>query len=190
MKGSLIAGAVVGLVGVAAFGLIHALIIVPIWPSLLGGVPFGMVGGLAMGWALYELRASRVGASVSSGFAFGFLAWLTLVPMTAFGAVLRVTGVHGQDDWWELAAELGLAFGGGAVAGRAVGGRLRAAVALGAASVALALAMGGPIPVTNSARAASLFGAFGGLYPACGVALRTLTRALSRRSGGREEYLR
>ena len=36
----LIAGAVTGLFGVALFGAIHAAIIVPIWSSLGGGIPF------------------------------------------------------------------------------------------------------------------------------------------------------
>jgi len=55
----LVAGAAIGLLGVALFGAIHAAIIVPIWTSLLGGIPFGVVAGLAMGWALYELRTPR-----------------------------------------------------------------------------------------------------------------------------------
>ena len=161
----LIAGAVTGLLGVALFGVIHAAIIVPIWTSLAGGIPFGVGAGLAIGWAFYELRGSaRLKAGVIGTLAFGFLLWATLIPMTLFGVIIRATGIHGQDDTWEVVLELMLTFGTGAIAGRLISGRWRAAIALGTASLALTLAQAGPIPVMNSGRAASLFVALAVVY--------------------------
>ena len=135
-----------------------------------------------MGWALYELRAAgRWAATAWNGLAFGLLLWLTLFPMTAFGALTRATGIHGQDDSWELVVELLLAFGAGALAGWLSGRQWRPAFAVGATSVGLALAMGGPIPVTNSARAALLFAAFGVIYPFCGLSLVAIESMISSR---------
>lgn len=140
----LVAGAVTGMLGVVVFGAAHAIIIVPIWTRLLGGIPFGVGAGLAMGWAFQEAQTVRWPFRRSSrGLQFGFLMWLTLIPATACGAIFRLTGIHSQHDTWELVAELLAALGTGAATGRA---------------------MGGPIPVTTSARAAWLFVAFAAIY--------------------------
>lgn len=183
-KPFLAAGAVAGVVGVGVFGLVHAVIIVPIWGRLLGGVPFGVGGGLVMGWAFGELHAGgRWIATVRGGLTFGLLMWVTLVPMTAFGAILRATGMHGTDDTWEVVVECLLAFAMGALTGRLVGRRWRSALAVGSASLGLALAMGGPIPVTNTVRAAQLFAAFAGVYAFCGLVLVLLASAVARPLG-------
>jgi hypothetical protein len=181
LKLLLIAGGIVGLLGVAAFGLVHAIIIFPIWRRLLGGLPFGIVGGIVMGWALYELRVADRPATAWNGLAFGLLLWLTLFPMTMFGVMIRATGFHGEDDSWEVVVELLLAFGAGALAGWLFGRRWRAALAVGAATLGLALAMGGPIAVTNSARSAQLFASFGILYPLSGLALMVVKSAIFKR---------
>ena len=117
----LIAGAVMGLFGVALFGAIHAAIIVPIWTRLGGGIPFGVVAGIAIGWAFYELQA-QLNVAVIGALAFGFLLWATLIPMTLFGVIVRATGIHGQDDAWEVVVELVLTFGTGAITGRLISG--------------------------------------------------------------------
>ena len=177
----LIAGAVTGLLGVALFGAIHAAIIVPIWTRLLGGIPFGVVAGLAIGWAFYELRGSaRLKVGVIGALAFGFLLWATLIPMTLFGVIVRATGIHGQDDAWEVVLESVLAFGMGAIAGRLISGRWRAALALGTASLALTFAQAGPIPVMNSGRAASLFAALAAVYLFCVIALGFVASVVSK----------
>jgi hypothetical protein len=168
----LIGGAAIGLLGVAAFGLVHAVVIVPIWTRLSGGIPFGVVSGVAMGWALYELQAAgRLGVGFLPGLAFGSLLWLALLPMTLFGVIVRATGIHGADDTWEVVLEVLLAFGTGAATGRLIGGRWRTTLAFGAASLSLALAQAGPIPVTNSGRAVRLFAALAVVYLLCGMAL-------------------
>ena len=67
----LIAGAVTGLLGVALFGAAHAATIVPIWTSLSGGIPFAVGAGLAIGWAVYELRGpARFNVGVIRALAF------------------------------------------------------------------------------------------------------------------------
>ena len=176
----LIAGAVTGLLGVALFGVIHAAIISPIWTSLPGGVPFGLVAGLAIGWAFYERREPARNVGAIHALAFGLLLWATLLPMTLFGVIVRATGIHGQDDSWEVALALVLTIGTAVTVGRLISGRWRAALALGVASLALTLAQAGPIPVTNSRRAASLFAALGAVYLFCVVALGFVASVVSR----------
>ena len=117
---------------------------------------------------------------VIGGLAFGFLLWATLIPMTLFGVIVRATGIHGQDDAWEVVIESVLAFGTGAIAGRLVSGRWRAALALGTASLALTFAQAGPIPVMNSGRAASLFAALAAVYLGCVIALEFVASAVSK----------
>ena len=174
----LIAGAVTGLLGVALFGVIHAAIISPIWTSLLGGIPFGLVAGVAIGWAFYELQEPTAHVGVIHSLAFGSLLWATLIPMTLFGVIIRATGIHGQDDTWEVVLELLLTFGTAATAGRLIGGRWRAALALGTASLATTLAQAGPIPVMNSRRAAALFVALAAVYLFCVITLGLVASAV------------
>jgi hypothetical protein len=100
--------------------------------------------------------------------------------MTLFGVIVRATGIHGQDDAWEVVLELVLTFGTGAVAGRLISGRWRAALALGTASLALTLAQAGPIPVMNSGRAAWLFAALAAVYLVCVMALGFVASVLSK----------
>jgi hypothetical protein len=175
----LIAGALTGLLSVALFGVIHAVIIVQIWTRLSGGIPFAVGAGLAIGWAFYELRAG-LNARVIGALVFGFLLWATLIPMTLFGVIVRATGIHGQDDAWEVVIELVLTFSTGVTAGRLISGRWRAALALGMASLALTLAQAGPIPVMNSGRAASLFAALAVVYLVCMIALAFIASVVSK----------
>jgi hypothetical protein len=175
----LLAGALTGLLSVALFGVIHAAIIVPIWTRLSGGIPFAVGAGLAIGWAFYELRP-RLNARIIGALAFGFLLWATLIPMTLFGVIVRATGIHGQDDAWEVVIELVLTFSTGVTAGRLSSGRWRAALALGTASLALTLAQAGPIPVMNSRRAASLFAALAVVYLVCMIVLGFIASVVSK----------
>jgi hypothetical protein len=76
--------------------------------------------------------------------------------------------------------ELVLTFGTGAIAGRLIGGRWRAALALGTASLGLTLAQAGPIPLMNSRRAASLFAALAAVYLFCVIALGFMALKVSK----------
>jgi hypothetical protein len=166
---------------VALFGAIHAAIIVPIWTRLSGGIPFAVGAGVAIGWAFFELPGpARFNVGVMRALTFGLLLWATLIPMTLFAVIIRATGVHSQDDTWEVVLELVLTFGTGAATGRLISGRWRAALALGAASVALTLTQAGPIPVMNSGRAASLFGALAAVYLVSMIALGFIASVVSK----------
>src|SRR4029434_5038209 len=90
------------------------------------------------------------------------------------------TGIHGQDDTWEVVLELVLTFGTGVATGRLISGQWRAALALGAASLALTLTQAGPIPVMNSGRAASLFVALAAVYLLCLIALGFMASKVSK----------
>jgi hypothetical protein len=100
--------------------------------------------------------------------------------MTLFGVIVRATGIHGQDDTWEVVLELLLTFGTAATVGRLISGRWRAALALGTASLATTLAQAGPIPVMNSRRAAALFVALAAVYLVCMIALGFIASVVSR----------
>ena len=104
----------------------------------------------------------------------------TLIPMTLFGVIFRATGIHGQDDAWEVVLECVLTFGTGAIAGRLISGRWRAGLALGTASLALTFAQAGPIPVMNSGRAASLFAALAVVYLVCVITLGLIASMVSK----------
>jgi hypothetical protein len=169
---ALLAGSVTGVVGVAAFGIIHAYLIEPIWRSLLAGVPFGIIGGVAIGWAFYELYASgKASLRVRGGARFGLLLWLMLVPMTLFALLLHESGMRDAMGDWEDVAVCIIATSTGMLVGWMLTRSWRAAAALGAAVLCLTLAMGGPIAVMHSGRAAGLFGAFLPIYVVCGISL-------------------
>jgi hypothetical protein len=180
---ALLAGLITGLFGVAAFGVVHALTIVPIWRRLAGGIPFGVAAGVAMGWALYEVYLRRRRSlRIWQGLAFGLLLWLTLVPMTALGVLLRLSGLHTTTGNGEAVVESALAFVTGALVGWISTRRLRPALALGTASLGLALATAGPIAVLNSSRAAHLFLALTIVLPLSGAVLFSAFSLLPRRS--------
>ena len=52
---SLIAGVLSGIAGMFAFLVLHQLWIMPIWFILPMGLLFAVLGGLAVGWAYFEL---------------------------------------------------------------------------------------------------------------------------------------
>jgi hypothetical protein len=144
----LLAGACIGLAGTIGFGIAHAFLIVPIWRSLPGGIPFALIGGIVTGLAFHYLHASgAVALSFRSGAAFGLLLWLTLVPVTALAAILRLSGMREAIGDWEVVAELTLAFVTGSLSGYMLTRSWRPAVTLGAATLSLTIAMAGPIAV-------------------------------------------
>jgi hypothetical protein len=86
---ALMSGAVAGAVALAAFLVIHAVWIVPIWSDAPGGLVFALVAGVAVGWAydVYRVRlparpigrAAVVFACASLALASGLL----LLPLPA-----------------------------------------------------------------------------------------------------------
>jgi hypothetical protein len=178
---TLVAGGATGLFAVGFFGLSHALLIVPIWSRLAGGVPFGVLSGVALGWAYWEFRSLRAKEPVwRRGLHFGMLTWFTILPATAFGALVRNLGMHSPESVWEPAVVTVLALGSGGAIGYFLEHRLRAAAAGAAAALSLCLAMAGPVPITTSLRAALLFASFLVIIPLCGVLIALFTILLGR----------
>src|SRR2546428_8144266 len=111
-----LSGLAVVLVGLTAFGFAHALVIVPIWTRLLGGIPFAIGAGIALAWAFDALVQHRGSQSIASGVQFGGVMYLTLLPATALEAALRWAGLRTL-DWTEVIPAVMLALLSGAAAG-------------------------------------------------------------------------
>jgi hypothetical protein len=160
--------------GLVLFGLVHALLIVPIWRRLLSGVPFALLSALFLAAAFIELRSSGRLAGRAGGLLFGLAVWLSLFPVTALGAWLRVSGLRRRVPWLEMPLEVAVAFATGAAAGWWLLRRRRSVLLLGACCVAVMLAMAGPIAVTNGRRPTLLFAAFLPIYLVAGLLLGVL----------------
>ena len=185
------AGAITGLLAVGLFGLSHAIFIVPIWSRLAGGIPFGAVAGLALGWARWEFKSLRQKHTVAAqGLSFGLFAWCTVLPATAFAALIRILGLHAPESAWEPAVSVALALATGSAIGYVLERRIRAAVAGAAGGLTLIAAMAGPIPVTNSLRAMLLFVSFAVIIPICGLSIAQIASALHRLLPTRTALLR
>src|SRR5207237_9959244 len=88
----IIAGGLLGVLGVPAFGAIHALAIVPIWERLAHGLLFAAPSGALLGWSFVELsRGARVPSTSVPTWGFGLLVWVTLLPTVIFANLLRLT---------------------------------------------------------------------------------------------------
>ena len=181
LKLSLLAGVATGLVGVIIFATVHALLIAPIWGSLLRGLPVAVIGGPAAAWAFEEIRAAgRLSTRLRDGLLFGGLLWLTLVPMNAFDVLLRKTGMRTAMGDWEVLVSVIFALAGGALAGWVLTRGRRGVIAGGLATLVLAMAMGGPIPITATPRAAGLFASFLAIYILSGTVLVVIRAGLAR----------
>ncbi len=176
----LLTGAGVGLFGLLAFGIVHALLILPIWTRLLGGLPFALATGMALTWAFDEVARRRSWRSTTAGAAFGAIIFATLAPATAFSNALRLAGIH-AGDWPGTLGSIALALASGACAGWMLTRERKASFAVAVATFALMLASGGPIPVVNDPRAARLFVAFLPICIIAGAALAFLRACFSRR---------
>jgi hypothetical protein len=176
-----LSGLAVAVVGLAGFGLAHAILIVPIWTRLLGGVPFAAGAGLALAWAFDVLYRDRGSQSIASGVQFGAVMFLTQIPATALDTILRLSGFR-RDDWPEVVAALMLAMLSGGAAGWAMTRRRDASLAFAVAALALMLVSAGPLPVAQSARGAWLSLAIAPICLVCGAALSVVRGVLGPRS--------
>ena len=171
IRRALIAGFVSGLLGALAFAAAHAVIIVPIWTRMGSGLAFGALAGATAGWALVELDPSVLSvpprAAAVRGAGFGALLWLLVTPVTAVDALLRATGIARRYELVAVGVAVVLAISAGAAFGWYRTRRRLAAVAGALATLALTLAMAGPVPVANSPRAVGIFLA---VLPAASIA--------------------
>jgi hypothetical protein len=168
-------GTIVGLVGAVSFAIVHAMLIVPIWSRIPGGMVQAVPAGIALAWAFEQLVRARNWRTPTHGAIFGAVLFLTLVPGTVFANALRLAGAH-PGDWPGTIGTLAIAAASGGVAGWILTRERRASWALAIATFVVTAAASGPVPVVNSARAAWLFVGF---VPIC-VAAGTAT-ALARR---------
>ena len=175
----IVSGLAAGFAGAALFIVIHSLLIFPIWTRFVGHLPFALMAGLALSAAFDRAAATDVRwRTIAGGATFGLVIFLTLAPSTVFANVLRATGV-GASGWLGFGGTLALAIGSGAAAGFAITRRQIGALAFAAATLALTIAMGGAVPVVNSARATLLFAGFLPICAGSGVALSAARRCLT-----------
>ena len=166
-----------GALGVAAFGVIHALAIVPIWDRLAPGLFFAMPSGALIGWAFVEMqRAARTPSSPLLTWGFGLLVWVTLFPSLVLANVLRLLAVSPSTrDLADFAAAALTAVVAAAIAHVCAAG-WRAKVSFAVGTCGLLAASGGPIPVVNGPRARALFLGVSALWLAAGATLAFLMR--------------
>ena len=179
-----LAGLGSGLAAALVFATAHALLIVPIWDRMLGGVAFAAVAGAGGGWAFGRIQAPtpRLGgmAALRRGAEFGALLWLAVAPVTLADVVLRATGVAPRYELIAVGVALVLALAGGWTLGSRLAGTRRAAIAGAVATLLLTCAMGGPVPIARNMRALGIWLA---VLPACivaGVVLASTARAWRR----------
>ncbi len=83
-------------------------------------------------------------------------------------------------EYWEVLVSVIFALAGGALAGWVLTRGRRGVLAGGLATLVLAMAMGGPLPITATPRAAGLFASFLAIYTLCGAALVVIRAGLAR----------
>jgi hypothetical protein len=159
----------------ALFGLLHALLIVPIWSRLASGIPRALFAAIGMTWCYRELRLhARLPRGALGGSLFGLCVWLGLLPVSLVAAALRAAGLRARLGWLEPPIDLSIA----AVTGAAVGFALtRSPRGTSAAAVCMLGALGvltAPIAFSASALERSLFIGLLPIYVATGVALSLL----------------
>lgn len=190
MRAAMLAGAIAGLGAGLVFATAHAMLIVPIWDRMMGGLAFGVLAGAGAAWAFTELYPDAQATLRSSGLAgarFGGMLWLAAAPATVVDAALRTTGVTESVRWLEVPVALIMFVTAGALLGRTRRASARAMIAGAVATLLLGFAMAGPVPIMRSPRA---FGIFLAVLPAClvagaivGIAVGLARRASARMDG-------
>jgi len=161
--------------GTLLFGILHALVITPIWWRIIGGLPFATLASAAMTWTYVQLvAAGHLSPGLRGGALFGAALWISVFPTTLFGAALRLTGLHRRTGNLELIIEIAIAGITGALVGALWLRSTRRAIECACVVIALVLAMAGPIPVTNGQRPQLLFLGFLPLLILAGMALSFL----------------
>ena len=176
----LIVGASTGVFGLVAFGTAHALLILPIWTRLAGGLPFALAAGVALAWAFEELNRTRGWRSALDGVRFGAIMFSTLAPVTAFDTALRLSGAD-RGATLVTVIDVALALAAGAATGWLLARTRRSALVFAVATLALMLVSAGPLPLAQSARGAQLAIAIAPICLLAGATLAVLRRLLTQR---------
>lgn len=153
----ILCGVLLGTAGTLLFGIVHAIVIVPIWDRVARGALFAaIVGSLAM-WAYHEYRKVRsTPQGVGAGVRFGVLMWLAGLPAMVLGFGARLKSTPGPVHWSVDVATVALAALGGAALLWTLTRTRRAALA-GALVLAVLMAYnGGPMPLEDRSRALGL----------------------------------
>ena len=187
----MLAGAIAGLSAGLVFATAHAILIVPIWDRMMGGLAFGTLAGAGAAWAFTELypdAPASLRGSMYAGAKFGGLLWLAAAPATVVDAALRTTGITASMRWIEVPIALLMFVTAGALLGRSRRASRRAMIAGAVATLLLGFAMAGPVNIMRSARA---FGIFLAILPAALVAGGVVGGAvgLARRTEHRAEVV-
>ena len=169
-QATLLSGVAAGLAGAALFVIIHSLLIYPIWTRFGGHLPFALAAGLGLAGAFSQVCADARWRTTIGGARLGLVIFATLAPATMFSNALRAAGLQANGSPG-FVGTLALAIGSGAAAGWVVTRRRAGVLAFAASTLTLTIAMGGAIPVVNSARAALLFAAFLPICAGAGIAL-------------------
>jgi hypothetical protein len=169
VRDSIVAGAVAGLAAGLVFAALHAVIIVPVWDRMVGSLMLAVLAGSVIGWSYAELypEQSDVAASAWSGSRYGALLWLAVVPVSLADAALRAVGFLPRYELVGLVVAVAIAVAAGALWGWRRTGRRRGLAASAAATLALTMVMGGPVPFARNVWA---FGIFLAVLPASIVA--------------------
>jgi hypothetical protein len=169
IRDAILVGALAGLAAGLVFATLHALIIVPIWDRMFGGLFGAVLTGAVVAWGYAELHPepSAVSASALSGARFGALLWLVVTPVSIVDAVLRALGFLPRHELVGVVIALILCISAGAIWGWRSSRRIRGMISVAAATLALTLAMAGPVPIGRSIWA---FGIFLAVLPACVIA--------------------
>lgn len=158
---AVLGGLVSGLAGALMFATAHAIVIVPIWDRMWSGLAWGVLAGIAAGWALVEIvptvLAARAWRAAALGAGFGGLLWLLVAPVTVIDALLRRAGIRERSELLEVAVAVALAVASGGSFAWWRTHRWRAAIAGALATLLLTVAMAGPVPIGNGARAVRIF---------------------------------
>jgi hypothetical protein len=176
IRDAAIAGALAGLGAGLVFAVSHAFIITPIWDRMFGGLFGASLVGAVVGWSYVELMGGehhQSAGEMARGAIFGARLWLAVVPVTLADAALRL--LPQRSEYVEVATAVALALLAGGLWGH-VRARRRGMIAGAAATMALTLAMGGPVPIGKSVWALGIWLA---VLPACVVAGALLGLVLS-----------
>lgn len=177
-----IAAAAVALGGTALFGVLHALLIGPIWLRLAGGLPRAALTGAGMAWCYTELLSRGVlRRGMAGGLLFGAAVWLALLPGILFAAFLRAVGVRSQLGWLEPPLDLLVAAATGAVIGFALTRSARGTAAAAACMAGVLAVFNAPLAIEIDPLQRQLLLGFLPIYLAAGAVLAWfLGRSVSR----------
>ena len=178
-RDAMVAGGLGGLAAGLVFATAHAFIIEPIWNRMFGGLAGATLVGAIVGWCYVELTGREPSAprdEVRRGALFGALLWVSVTPVSLVDAAVRAADLGRPDPFYDIAMAAIAALVGG-LWGWHRTRRLRGAVAGITATVALTMAMGGPVPIGRNVWALGIFLA---VLPASVIAGALLGFTLSR----------